>query len=105
MSRLPKNKTNRHKPYGELQPVELASRPWEVISWDFIVKLPKSKDPVTGQEHDAILVIVDKFTKWGYFIGCTEEMSAEDLAEVYVKYVFAQHGAPEKIISIETRSL
>ena len=94
-----RNKPNRHKPYGLLQPVELASKPWEVISWDFIVKLPKSKDPITGQEYDSIFVIVDKFTKWGYFIACTEEISAEDVAQVYVKEVFSRHGAPDKIIS------
>ena len=66
--------------------------------WDFIVKLLKLKDLVIGQKYDAILVIVNKFTKWGYFIGCMEEISTEDLAEIYVKYVFTQHSIPEKII-------
>ena len=94
-----RNKPARHKPYGELHPVEIPERPWETISWDFIVKLPKSEDPITGQMHDAILVIVDKLTKWGYFIACTEEISAEDVARIYVKEVFARHGAPGKIIS------
>jgi transposase InsO family protein len=94
-----RNKPTRHKPYGGLQPVEIPERPWEVISWDFVVKLPKSRDPITGQDHDAILVIVDKLTKWGYFIACTEEISAEDVARIYVKEVFARHGAPTKIIS------
>ena len=56
--------------------------------WDFIVKLLKLKDLVTGQEHNAILVIVNKFTKWGYFIGYTKEIKAEDLVEVYIKYIF-----------------
>jgi len=27
--------------------------------------------------------------KWGYFIACTEEISAEDVAQIYVKEVFA----------------
>jgi len=42
--------------------------------------LPKLKDPVTEQLHDVILVIVDKLMKWGYFIACIEEISAEDVA-------------------------
>ena len=62
------------------------------------MKLPKSKDPITGQEYNSIFVIVDKFTKWGYFIACTEEISAEDVAQVYVKEVFSRHGALDKII-------
>ena len=71
-----------------LKLVKTLSRPWEVISWDFIIKLPKLKNPVTGQEYNNILVIVDKATKWGYFVPYIEEMSAEDLSEVYIKEVF-----------------
>ena len=56
--------------------------------WDFIVKLLKLKDLVIGQEYDVILVIVNKFIKYGYFIGCMEEISAKDLVEIYIKYIF-----------------
>ncbi len=41
---------------------------------------------------------MDKATKWGYFILYIEEMSAEDLSEVYIKEVFTQHRALVKII-------
>ena len=44
------------------------------------------------------MVIVDKVTKWGYFISCIEEISAKDLSEVYVKEVFVRHRALVKII-------
>ena len=83
-----RNKSVRHKLYGILQLVKTLSKPQEVISWDFIVKLLKLRDPVTGQEYNSILVIVDKAIKWGYFIPYTKEMSAEDLSEVYVKEMF-----------------
>jgi len=46
-----------------------------------------------------ILVIVDRMTKWGYFILCIEEISVEDVARIYVKEVFLRHRLPEKIIS------
>jgi hypothetical protein len=46
-----------------------------------------------------ILVIVDKLTKWGYFIACTEEILVEDIARIYIKEVFVRHGALSKIIS------
>ena len=42
---------------------------------------------------------MDKLTKWGYFIACTEEISIEDIARIYVKEVFARHRALSKIIS------
>jgi len=41
---------------------------------------------------------VDKMTKWGYFILCIEEISAEDIARIYIKEVFSRHGSLEKII-------
>ncbi len=78
--------------------MEILKRLWEVILWDFIIKLLKSKDPVIGQEYNSILVIVDKLTKWGYFILCIEEMSAKDLLEIYVKKVFIRHKVLIKII-------
>jgi len=44
-------------------------------------------------------VIVDKLIKWGYFIAYTEEISAEDVAKIYIKEVFVRHRALSKIIS------
>ena len=52
-----------------------------------------------GQEYNNILIIVDKVTKWGYFILYIEEMSAKDLLKIYVKKIFIRHKAPVKIIS------
>jgi len=60
--------------------------------------LLKLKDPIIGQDYNAILVIVDKLIKWGYFIACIEEISAEDIARIYIKEVFVRHGALDKII-------
>jgi len=45
-----------------------------------------------------ILVIVDRITKWGYFILCREEISVKDIVRIYVKKVFLWYGLLEKII-------
>jgi len=45
-----------------------------------------------------ILVIVDRITKWGYFILCIEEILVEDIARIYVKEVFLRYRLLEKII-------
>jgi len=60
--------------------------------------LLKLRDPITGQDYNAILVIVDKLIKWGYFIACIEEILAEDIARIYIKEVFVRHKALSKII-------
>jgi len=46
-----------------------------------------------------ILVIVDRMTKWGYFILYIEKISVEDVARIYIKEVFLRHRLLEKIIS------
>jgi len=46
-----------------------------------------------------VLIIINKLTKWEYFIACTEEISTENVTQIYVKEVFSQHKSPEKIIS------
>jgi small neutral amino acid transporter SnatA (MarC family) len=48
--------------------------------------------------YNVILVIVDKLTKWGYFIACTKEILVEDIARIYIKEVFIRYGALIKII-------
>jgi len=60
--------------------------------------LLKLRDPIIGQDYNVILVIVDKLIKWGYFIACTEEISAEDVARIYIKEVFIRYRALSKII-------
>ena len=32
-----------------------------------------------GQEHDTVFIIVNKFTKWGYFVIYIKGISAEDI--------------------------
>ena len=44
-------------------------------------------------------MIVNKFTKQGYFVVCIEEILAEDIAQIYIKEVFARYGVLIKIIS------
>ena len=45
-------------------------------------------DLVIGQVYNAILLIIDKLTKWGYFIVCMEEILVKDVVWIYVKEVF-----------------
>lgn len=55
---------------GYLQPLEIPFHPFDVISLDLITGLPKL------QGKDAILVVVDKLTKFAHFIGTTMDMMA-----------------------------
>jgi hypothetical protein len=89
-----RNKTPRHQPYGLLQPLPIPQAPWQSISMDSIVKLPKSKG------FDSILVVVDRFTKMAHFIPYKEQgFDAPNLASVYQEQIFRLHGLPRDIVS------
>jgi hypothetical protein len=53
-----------------------------------IVKLPKL------QGFNSILVVVDQLTKMAHFIPTNEEITAKDIANLYVQNVFKLHGTP-----------
>ena len=44
------------------------------------MKLPKLKNPITEQKYNSIFIIVNKFTKWGYFIAYIEEILVKNIA-------------------------
>ena len=45
-----------------------------------------------------IFIIINKFTKQGYFIIYTEEILAENIIQIYIKEVFVRYRVLIKII-------
>ena len=82
----------RNKLYGFLEPLEVAERPWNLVTMDFITKLPLSTDTATGVAYDSILVVVNRLTKWSYFLPYQETWSAERLVDVIYWNVISVHG-------------
>ncbi|GBG78519.1 hypothetical protein CBR_g27744 [Chara braunii] len=67
-----------HLPYGLLQPLPIPEGRWQSISMDFIGPLR----PPTQRGHDAILVVVDRFTKRARFVPCRYRISAREVADI-----------------------
>ena len=61
------------------------------MALDFVIKLPLSKKPIIEVMYDSIMVVIDRFTKYAYFIPYFESFSAEDLAYIFHKYVMANY--------------
>ena len=64
---------------------------------DFIEGLPIS------YKHDVILVVIDKFTKYGHFIALAHPFTALQVAQAYMANIYKLHGLPESIISDRDR--
>jgi len=60
---------------------------------DFITKLP------LPQGYDAILVVVDRFTKMAHFVFITERTSIEGLARLFRDNIWKLHRLSDSIIS------
>ncbi|GJP80846.1 hypothetical protein CLOP_g11046 [Closterium sp. NIES-67] len=87
-------KSSKQKKAGLLQPLPVPEQPWQVVSLDFITALPP-----TSSGHDAILVVVDKFSKMGHFIPTHTTARTEETAQLFVRYIISQHGIPTTLIT------
>ena len=81
-------------PYpGLLSPLPVPHQAWHTISMDFISGLPQSS------QFNCILVVIDKFSKYGHFIPLRHPFNAQKVAEVFLDNVYKLHGMPKYIIS------
>ena len=90
------NKVNTRPAKAPLNPISPTPEalPFQTIAMDFIVKLPESAG------YDSILTITDHdCTKMLITIICTEKITAEGVAEIFLRQVFPRFGLPSKIIS------
>ncbi|KFZ04506.1 hypothetical protein V502_10100, partial [Pseudogymnoascus sp. VKM F-4520 (FW-2644)] len=92
---------HRHKPYGKLEPLPLPKdvKPFQHLSLDWITGLPESRKTSTGQSFNSILTIVDRFTKYAYFVPTTTDTTAANFAELFFETVECHHGTPLSIVT------
>lgn len=88
-----KHKYEASSPARLLQPQLIPKQVWEDIAMDFITDLLKS------QRMDAILVVINRLTKYGHFIPLRHPYSAQTVAVVFAKEVVRSHGMPRPIVS------
>jgi hypothetical protein len=87
-------KAEHRHPAGLLQPLPIPENKWEVITIDFITKLPKTK-----RQHDSIMVVVDKLTKDVHFVPVKKTHTTTNIAEIYMRKIVRLHGIPRTIVS------
>ncbi|SJL08909.1 uncharacterized protein ARMOST_12283 [Armillaria ostoyae] len=88
-----RTKSNTQAKSAPLHPNAIPTEPWTHISIDMVTGLPDSNG------HDALLVIVDRFSKAIILVPCNVELSAEGWARILRDHVYARHGMPQVVIS------
>ena len=87
-----RTKVERRATAAPLQPHLIPGRPWSHISMDLIGPLPLS------QGKDAILVVVDRFSKQMHAIPTITSLTAQGMAKLLRDNVFHLCRTPDKII-------
>ena len=74
-----------HRPYGKLQGLPLPSGLFKSISMDFVIGLSPSVETAGEIPYNALLVIVDRYSKVVKYIPCQDTIQAPRLAWLFLK--------------------
>jgi hypothetical protein len=92
-----RNKSVRYKLYGLLKSLKVLKSAQKCVAIDFIIKLSLFIELITGVIFDSILVIIDRFTKYGYFVLYKESLLVKEFIYAFNKHIIKNYEILKKL--------
>jgi hypothetical protein len=74
-------------------------KPWKSVAMDFIVKLPRSRNPTFGKEYNSIFTITNRLIKEAKFMPFNKTTDAPNVAYIIMREVVATESLLDKWIT------
>ena len=93
------NKYVIHAKYEEIQYMKSSKAPWDEVFMNFIIKFSKSKNSTNEEAHDAILVMIDRLTKYCHIVLFKKIYNVEQLRYIVMNKLIRYQEISKELIS------
>lgn len=76
-----------------LQPLTIPKEAWRNFTVNFLEDQPRSEG------KDTIMVVVDRFSKFGHFVATSHPFTTQKVAQLFMDHLYKFHGFPTSIVT------
>jgi hypothetical protein len=76
-----------------LYPLHVPPKPWQTVGLDYLTHL------LVSNGFDNVLIVVDHPTQKAQLLPCTESVTTQEIANLFLHGVYRLHGLPRVLVN------